>query len=308
MHTFYFNHECLPVCEDRVRFREAFEATLTAYDELAREAEANVFQGIITETLPSHLNLGGDFTLGDVIKEIPNGALRGLAYRYFTRYPIEDHLGATHQTMVSESELDEAGSFIWLCETEARRCFYLVLAGFHKGFAFSPSMEACLAIHLLELNDGAKSVEIPNLYGEESNLQAIREEINRRNQTFRTLFDQLLTVLGKCVLAPKFRKEFEQLRDSEKQSIIDMVERAKDRNLASPLFPDTKIIKDVSQQDGKCKVYELRVYTPTALRVYFLEKEGRVYLVSIKMKSNPNQTKDIQQAERLIHKLLLTDQ
>jgi len=74
-----------------------------------------------------------------------------------------------------------------------------------------------------------------------------------------------------------------------------------------PFYPDTHIIKDVTPEKSRCNVYELRVYTPTALRVYFNESHGKVYMASIEKKSNPNQTKDIQKAHNLLNKLILTN-
>ena len=64
------------------------------------------------------------------------------------------------------------------------------------------------------------------------------------------------------------------------EDIIAFV-KAKNRGFKSPFYPDTKIIKDVTPAKFKCRIMELRVYTPIALRVYFCEKKDSVFYFHI---------------------------
>ncbi|MCJ8209941.1 hypothetical protein MUY27_09495 [Mucilaginibacter sp. RS28] len=117
-----------------------------------------------------------------------------------------------------------------------------------------------------------------------------------------SLFEKLLANLGICSYPASFKRDFLSLDISVQQSIIDDFIKAKKRGLATPYYPDTKIIADVTPENNQCKVYELRVYRPVALRVYFNESSEKICLASIEQKSNPNQTSDI----RAAHKILST--
>jgi putative component of toxin-antitoxin plasmid stabilization module len=113
-------------------------------------------------------------------------------------------------------------------------------------------------------------------------------------QFYQTNFEQLTAFLGNSVI-----KSYASLSPDAQESIKDEFEKAANRNLATRFYPDTKIVKDVSVSK-KCTVYELRVYQPVALRVYFNEIGDTVYLASIEQKSNPDQNEDIKKAEKLL--------
>lgn len=309
MHNFFFNHECLPVCEDHVGFIQLFEITLAAFDSLVSKPELNILAGIVTEKSPSEMQIGPELTLGDVLNGIGTQAMRTLAYKYFTRFPIDDHLEGEDQHDITESEFTEAGNFYWMKGNEERECFYLYLAVTKGGLVFSAPIEEELAAHPLVLQNRAEAVRnihLPNLYGEEENTRLIEQELRQRNRSSMDLFEQLEDLLESNVIDRQFRKDFESLKDPEKQSIIEHFNRAKNRALLSPFQPDDGIIKE-TKGNAKCKVYELRVFSPTALRVYFLEENSKVYLASVGLKSSSGQSQDIRKAERIIFKLLLTN-
>lgn len=96
-----------------------------------------------------------------------------------------------------------------------------------------------------------------------------------------------------------FKKEFDKLNHESQMSIVREFKKAEKQNCI--LYPDTKIVRDVSIKDGK--VLELRVFSPTALRIYFRLSNGIVYIASIGHKANPNQNIDIQNACRLLNNL-----
>lgn len=118
-------------------------------------------------------------------------------------------------------------------------------------------------------------------------------------QFYQTNFEQLTSFLGSSVITKNFEKSYSSLSSDAQISIKDEFEKAAKRNLATRFYPDTKIVKDVSVSK-KCTVYELRVYQPVALRVYFNEIGDTVYLASIEQKSNPDQNEDIKKAEKLL--------
>jgi hypothetical protein len=108
-----------------------------------------------------------------------------------------------------------------------------------------------------------------------------------------SLLERLDIVIGDNDKSTSFTKEFLGLSEACQLSIIELFERARDRNSTTPFYPDTKIIKDVSQQKFTFHVRELRVYTPVALRVYFHEAEDIVYIGGVSFKSSKNQSQDI---------------
>lgn len=121
--------------------------------------------------------------------------------------------------------------------------------------------------------------------------------------SFASNFSKLSSIVSNIRFSSKFEKEFENLNDNVQESIINGFFKAKSRGLKTPFYPDTKIIKDVSLSNGKCTVMELRIYSPVALRVYFNESKSFVNVVSIEQKSNPNQTNDIKNAEKILIKM-----
>lgn len=116
---------------------------------------------------------------------------------------------------------------------------------------------------------------------------------------YQTNLELLTSFLGNSTMTKNFEKSYYSLSSDAQKSIQDEFEKAASRNLVTRFYPDTKIIKEVSSSN-KCKVLELRVYQPVALRVYFDEIEGTVYLASIEQKSNPDQNEDIIKAEKLL--------
>lgn len=117
---------------------------------------------------------------------------------------------------------------------------------------------------------------------------------------FAPKIDKLRSVLENCEISPQFLRSWDDATSEVQQSIIDQFQKAKDRNLFTPFYPDTKIVKDVTPQRGKAKVMELRVYTPVAVRVYFNETDGMTKIASLGGKSAGNQTTDINSAAKIL--------
>ena len=308
MHNFFFNHECLPTVEEKVGFTQLFETTLRAFDSLLSNQELNVSPGIITEKPPTEMGLGNEFTLADVINGLDTQAMRTLAYKYFTRFPIDDCLVEGDGHEITETEMEEADHFFWETGGNEHSCFYLFLAERRNGLVFTVPILDTLAVHPLQIRNKTEPpiiLQLPNLYSQEENTRLIKEELITRNRALMDLFSQLESILESPITSNRFKKDFSSLTIEEKQSVIENFERAKNRGLPSPFYPDTSLVKETTGTN-KCKVYELRIFEPTALRVYFLEHESRVFLGTIKKKSNPDQNKDIKKAEDIIHKLMLT--
>lgn len=111
-------------------------------------------------------------------------------------------------------------------------------------------------------------------------------------------FSELLGILS-IKYTSLFKKEFDKLNHESQMSIVREFAKAKNQNCI--LYPDEKIVKDVSIKDGK--VLELRVFSPTALRIYFRPSNDIVYVASIGHKANPNQNIDITKACSLLNRI-----
>ena len=115
--------------------------------------------------------------------------------------------------------------------------------------------------------------------------------------------EKLKIVIPNFKFSNTFEREFLKCTSKMQLSIIDEFIKAKNRNLVTPFFPDTKIIKDVTQENFDHKILELRVYNPVAIRVYFNDSDGVMTLISIEQKSNPNQNEDIKNAHTKFSKI-----
>lgn len=302
MHKFVFNNEALPPSENIHDFIPLFSETLVEFNKLANEDSLNIEKGIITEKTPSYIHLG-EFSLQEVIENINDNILRRIAYSYFTKHPIGNEI------KIDREEFFLRKDYFINVGTKEYESLYLSYAADLRGFAFTTGIHSDLRKDILILipRDGTEPVSLNNLYGEAGNTSFIEERIKEINSEGLSHFERLMLELDDPIYAKSFEKEFFKLTNDEQESIVDLFIRAKGRELTTPFYPDTKIISDVTPNNPKCNVYELRVYTPTALRVYFNEGEEKNYLASICKKSNPDQNKDINKAHRILYKLILTD-
>lgn len=116
-------------------------------------------------------------------------------------------------------------------------------------------------------------------------------------QYYQSDFEKIISKFQKVEHTAKFQKTFNGLNEDVRGSILNKLDDAIAQNCIKQ--PDGNIVKEVSVSD-KCKVLELRVYNPVALRVYFNMENEIVNFASIEQKSNPNQNEDIKNAEKLL--------
>jgi len=302
MQYFYFN-ECFPLEDGIHTVIKQFAVTLNEFNTLLKK-EIGIDQAIITEKLPSDISLGAAINLQTVIQNIPNLELRNLAFSLFIKYPIHGHFNLADDISNDLLEKDYSLSV----GGNSYDALNLAITYHGSGFLFTTATHKDLKKNQLRctstLDDSV--IDVENLFGEENNTTYIEDRIRSREIASKSLWDQLLATLGKCHYNNSFKRDFEGLRDVEKESVITAFNDAIDRKLSSRFYPDTKHIADVTPQKAKQVVYELRIYTPTAIRVYFMEKENVVYIAKIGVKANPNQSFDIKQSDSIINKLVLT--
>lgn len=306
MHKFYYN-ECLPPVTVYLNdFATLLGNTITEFDILVKK-DIGVEPGIILEKEVSQtINCGNN--LKDAILAIPNREQRTLAFEYFTRYPIQHCFnsdGIEDQLLEEDYNLEEVDAT------------NLAIAKYNDFFLFTVAVDNSLKNNTIQINGKSQKLTIDNLFGENQNTQYIESQIIKINAASLDLFEQLKIELKNSVSTLTFEKAYKSANSDVQQSIIDCFIEAPKRGLVTTYFPDNRkggLIKDVTPNDNtkKAKVYELRVYSPVALRVYFFELNERVYLSSIGYKNeykkkNSAQSKDINRALINIDKLIKTN-
>jgi putative component of toxin-antitoxin plasmid stabilization module len=302
MQSFYFN-ECFPPDEGYHKVTKQLMATLKEFNVLLQK-EIGIYPAIVTEKLPSDIKLGSEGNLQKVLERIPNLELRNLAFSLFIKYPIHSHFELGDdivEDLLKNSYSLTVGEMLY-------DALNLLITYHNDGFLFTTATHKDLSKNQLtcKSSTGGKDINVDSLFGEENNTKYIEEQIKLRETASKSLWDQLIATLDDCRFNNSFKRAFEGLRDIEKISIITAFREAINRNLSSRFYPDTKHIADVTPQSPKQVVYELRIYTPTAIRVYFMEQGNTVFVGKIGLKSSPNQSLDIKQADLIINKLVLT--
>lgn len=305
MYTFFFNSELLLPCTNITLFNIYFSQTLIAYKTLLDDEELKIEKSIVTEKLSTELLLGG-FSLAQAIDELKEESLRKMAYSYFTKYPIENFC------IIDEKLLEQ--DYIFSIEGQEIKAIYSPQTAYAKGLLFSVALHKELKDNDLKIfnkNNDNDVLVIKNLFCEENQSQFehnagfIRAYIETEIFNEMNLFEQLKELLN-AQCSPTFKKQFDKLQRNEQQSIIDLFTLAKNRNSTPSFLPDNQKIKDVTPSNVKdnIKVYELRVYSPTALRVYFYEMAEKILIASFGKKSTPDQNEDIKDAERILIRML----
>jgi len=112
--------------------------------------------------------------------------------------------------------------------------------------------------------------------------------------------NKLKFILGSHSISSIFIKQFKDLSIEDQEAIIESFFKAKNRKtISTPFAPDGDLIKDVSSpkasnsQSDLSSVYELRIFRPNALRIYFWEAKDELYISGIGKKNSGDQSEDI---------------
>ncbi|MEO0584641.1 MAG: hypothetical protein AAF135_20695 [Bacteroidota bacterium] len=224
-----------------------------------------------------------------------------LAFGYFTLYPIEDHIEW------EKYFVDDRPCFFHVGEQRFEAYFGQMIAN-EKDVGFTMALHKDLEEDELPIHcEDHQQFSLFNLWGNEGNTQFIQDLIDALRSKQLDNWGKLSAILVKeCVFENSFRKSFDALRQEEVEAILSKLKEIKGRGLTTPFAPDTKIVKEVSSDSKMTKVRELRIYQPVALRLYFQEEGEKIFLLSIQKKSNPDQNKDIKEAQRMYKRLRLT--
>lgn len=300
MHLFYFN-ECIPKSNNLVLFTKHLCTTLNEFNILL-ENNINIERGIVTHDDPAQCLVVDGYTLKDVIDNISDKDTRTLAYSLFSRYPIGlPYFDDSNEELISKS-------FEFLLEDNAYDATNLAIISYNNGYLFSLPLVPSLKKNLLQvaIRENDEKLEISNLYGFDSNTNWIRDVITNKNYSLLANYDRVVAITN-GIPAKSFERDFRTLDEASQLLIIKCFEEAVNRKLSTPFCPDGDLIKDVTSEKakrGNYDVYELRVMKGRSLRVYFSEAKGKVLLSSIGFKNNNQQDQDIDNAHKVIKKML----
>jgi putative component of toxin-antitoxin plasmid stabilization module len=296
MYLFCFN-DCIPTNSSDADLFAAFAATLKEYNAV-RSKFPEVVDGIITEIDANSLMLNNNYSLADAIRSL-DPALKTIAFRSFTKYPIEKHF------FIRDEDDLIVGNYIINVNNINYNAINAKIVAENGSFLFSLAVHSDLKKNQLEIQDGNGNITtVNNLFGEQPNTEYINGLIGASEHEKLGNFEKLISILGENEYSGRFKSGFERVAKEVQDSVIAHFETAIGRKGKSKFFADGNLIKDVSSE--KEDIFELRIFEPVAYRVYFYEKNNKIYLASIEQKPpKKTQNNQIKNAGGIIKELLL---
>lgn len=264
-------------------------------DHLSGVVTAKVLAETLVSTVPANL--------GEVVSFLPRD-MRQYAYSLFRKYPLEDYL------IVPEEVEDDLGQndYFLVVETVSYPAFDLKLVHSLKGVSMTLNTGVDLAKDHLEVvchvPEGVDFVD--NLYGETSNTDRLALKIETDIAAELPVFEKLLFEFGEPHVNERFEKQFSAFSKDVQDVILREVTGAKDRPLPGTFDADDALVKQLKgEQAKKYNLRELRVHQPKAVRLYFAELEGEIYLASVMKKpSDKTQSNHINTAAGTVGRMV----
>ena len=288
--NFIFN-DCIPDNMSLNDYANALHNTLLAYKEISQKCDSCV----VLAKRQDEQTLSATISLKQCIIQIQDSLERTFAFRLFNKYPI--------RAIFDEDSLIEwlvSNDFkIMVCEQE-KDATNLALAAHEGGMSFTLGVCKDLMKDQLELNGRQQNICIDNLYGIKSNTVYIINKIYELSEKSKSILDKIQDHIGdKAIIRDTFKSDFEKISIGGQYSVLDKFKVAEQYHMLNPIKADDKIIRDVTPDNGKKgSMYELRIFSPMVIRVYFAQKDGIIILINLGGKNS--QSLDIKRAyERL---------
>jgi hypothetical protein len=302
MFHFCFN-DCIPKNSSNDVLVKHLTVTLTHYDLIKKKFPGSV-NGIITDRLPEKVYLNNaNFSLVDCIQYLER-EIRKIALSNFGKHPVDDYFNEIDIDSLLENEYSITIDNVGYDATNAK------LVQNNGGMLFTLAVHNDLQKNTLVICDKANSTcEATNQYGAEANTNYILELIYSDIVKRADGFDKLLALVGECAYDEDFKSEFDNLTYTTQNFLLKEVEHAINRKERTRFYPDDKLIKNVTPGNEKeISVFELRIYSPVAIRMYFYETPNKVYFGSIDKKPKKKiQDNDIKNAASIIKELIALD-
>jgi hypothetical protein len=302
MFHFCFN-DCIPKDGADHELVKRLSETLTHYDSIKNHFPGHI-DGVITDRLPSETFLNNtQFTLADCIGHLDR-ELKKIALSNFNKYPVENYC------LPNDIDRLLALNFKIFIDKNPYDAINAMIVAENNGVLFTLLIHSDLKNNFLTIKDDKnKKYQVLNLFGDKENTLFVKHIINRKLILQLENFDKLKAIVGECSHNTRFKKDFECLPLNTQDFLIKEIQFAIDRNAKTRFYPDDKLIKNVTPDNEKqIKIFELRIFSPLAIRMYFFETSTKVYLGSIEGKpKKKEQTGDILNAVSIIKELILLE-
>jgi hypothetical protein len=296
-------NDCIPTAVNKHSLIECLERSLTEYKSLVASYPETV-DGIVTSTVFHSYRLDDSgFSLADCIRSMQSRDLRTLAYRCFTKYPVEKYYAQINEDDVLGKEYSLTVNGVVFSAVNP------VIVATNNGVLFTLGVHADLMRNTLSIasNTGG-SVEVDNLFGRESNTSYIRDTIQQWVVEKLDNLEELLASVGANETSKRFISGYERAPLNIQRAIIEHFNAAIARQGHTRFFADGNLIKDVTPERNPHRVCELRIFNPAPFRVYFHEGPNKVYLALVEKKPAPKKQDDnINAAASIVNQLLLLD-
>ena len=302
MFQFCFN-DSIPTNGKNDELVKHLSVTLKHYDLIKKNFPLHV-DGIITDRIPEKLILNSvNFSLADCIRFLER-EVKKIAFSNFVKYPIEEFYTRIDIDNLLEKEYIIVFNDLSIDATNAK------IVQDNEGILFTLPIHDELKKNTLFISDITKQTcEVINQYGADANTAFISEFIQADIVNRADGFEKLLAMVGDCKYDSRFKMDFDNLTSATQKKLLSHIHQAIERKAQTRFYPDDEKIKDVTPTKEKAvKVFELRVFEPVAVRMYFYEAPQKIYFGSIEGKPKRKvQDNDILNAISVIKELVVLD-
>lgn len=302
MFQFCFN-DSIPINGKNDELVKHLSVTLKHYNFIKMNFPLHV-DGIITDRIPEKLFLNSaNFSLADCIKFLER-EIKKIAFSNFGKYPIEEFYTRIDIDNLLEKEYIIVINDLSIDATNAK------IVQDNEGILFTLPIHDELKKNTLFISDNTKQTcEVINQYGADANTTFISEFIQADIVNRADGFEKLLAMVGDCKYDSRFKMDFDNLTSATQKKLLSHIHQAIQRKAQTRFYPDDEKIKDVTPtKERAVKVFELRVFEPVAVRMYFYEAPQKIYFGSIEGKPKRKvQDNDILNAISVIKELVVLD-
>ncbi|TZF99262.1 hypothetical protein FW781_04875 (plasmid) [Chryseobacterium panacisoli] len=296
---FYSFNYCFEQIFSEDQLRQSFTESIKEYQQLEAKFP-DYIKGIVTDIEPIKIKTSKCGNLFDLILSLEREH-KNYALRNFTKFPIENFYPDLDLGLVLSNNYEIKVNSNFYDGTSAK------INHIYDGSLFSLALHEDLKKDQICIHENKVEKDyIDNLYGFVGNTEYNITSINKKISNSKKGFDKLLTLFEEPIFFQAFQDDYELLSGDCQKVVFDKLNIAKSRGLPTAFSADKDLIKDVTpDSEDKIKIFELRVFDPVALRLYFYEAGKKVYLASIRKKPpKKSQARDINTARSSIKELI----
>lgn len=278
MFQFCFN-DCIPKNETDDGLVSHLSSTLSHYNSIKKQFPSYV-DGIVTDRIPSELFLNDShFTLGSCIKQLSRETQK-IAFSNFLKYPVEKFMPPEDIDSLIEKE------YTITINEKPIDALNAKMVSENEGVLFTLPVHPDLKKDALLIVDKEKQTyKVLNQFGEDKNTAFLSGIIKADIIKKVGGFEKLIAIVGECSYDNRFKLNFENITSETQDKLLKEISRAIDRKSDTRFHPDGELIKNVTPpKEKEINVFELRIHSPVAIRMYFYETSNKIYLGSIERK------------------------